>query len=110
MSLVQKLRKARESWATVGGFEFLIRRPTALEGAELRSRGPAEKLAACVVDWKGVTEQHLVPGGAADPVPFDTEVFVEWVSDRPELLTGITEAITAAIVAHQKRREELAKN
>lgn len=110
MSLVERLRRARETWATVGGFDFLIRRPTALEGAELRDRGRAAQLAACVVDWRGVKESDLVPGGAGDAVPFDAEVFVEWVSDRPELLAGITQAITDAIRAHQEKREALAKN
>jgi hypothetical protein len=110
VSLIQKLRQARQTWATVGRFGFLIQRPTALEGAELAGASPVEKLRACVVNWRGITEQDLVPGGAADPVPFDSDLFAEWVSDQPEILTGITEAITAAILAHQARRQALEKN
>lgn len=110
MSLVEKLKRARESWTTVGKFEFLVRRPTALEGAELARSGPRAQLAAAVVGWKGVTEQDLVPGGTADPVPFDAEVFVEWVSDRPEILLALTTAINDAVAAYAAKRRELEKN
>ena len=36
MSLVEKMRKARESRVEAGGKVFIIRRPTALEMIELR--------------------------------------------------------------------------
>lgn len=110
-TLAERLRAARETWVTVEGVELLIRRPTALEATELARAGAVERLRATVVGWRGVTEQTLrVPGGTADPVPFDADTFVEWVADQPKVLVGVSEEIKRIVEAHKARREALEKN
>jgi len=110
MSLVERMRRARETWASVEKWDFLVRRPTHYEAAQLRGAGAGEVLRACVVDWRNVLESDLVPGGAADALPFDADVLVEWLLDRPTLLAGVLSAITEAVVADVNRREGAKKN
>lgn len=110
MGLVEQMRKARESWATVEGFDFLIRRPTHFEVAQLREADAAAVLRACVVGWRNVKLSDLVRSEPADPAPFDAEALVEWVLDQPPLLAGLLGAVTEAIEADVARRKAAQKN
>lgn len=119
---LQRLLAAREQWIKVGSFELLIRRPTRYqlalwapqEDAEGKQTAPAAdarvQLRTCVIDWRGVTEVMVLPGGGPEPLAFDTDLFVTWIEDRPEELKQTFEAITAMIVAAAGRAEDLEKN
>ncbi len=112
MSLVEKMRKAREQVVEAGGFAFTIRRPTQLEMIELsaspRSKGRA--VLPFVVGWSGVTGLDVVPGGDPLPLEFDPAVRDEWLTDRIDLLKPLSDAIFDAYTAEETRREDAKKN
>ena len=114
MSLVEKLRKARESTVTIGGHRFTIRRPTELEMIELQHAGRAKGRAVLpfVIGWGDtVTALALgVPGGDAHPVAFDPAVRDEWLTDRLDLLQPLADALFAAVAAHAAKLEDAKKN
>jgi hypothetical protein len=107
-TLIEKIRKAREVTIYQDGFGFTIRRPTDMEFMTLR-RGAVDLediLRRFVVNWLDVKEIDLIPGGSPTPVPFDSELFVEWVVDRPSLWLPLRRAIEAAYESHAKAIED----
>lgn len=111
MSLIDQLRKARESRIEVGEWVFTIRRPTDMEVIELQEQGGLNLRNALqfVTGWN-LREIDLIPGGAPDPVPFDAELFREWVADRPEVWSPLAEGIGDAYRRHAARMEADSKN
>lgn len=110
MSLADKIRKAREIRVPVGGYTFTVRRPTDVEIIELRGTIPITRLLPYIIGWEGVTEGDIIPGGDPHPLAFDAEACAEWLSDRPDLLGPLVEAIMDAYRQHVQRLEEAAKN
>lgn len=110
MSLIEKLRRARERDVEVGGYTFTVRRPTDLEAIALRGSHAGADLMPFVVGWRGVREIDLVPGGSAVDVPFDAEVAADWLADRPDLLWPLVDAIIDSYRAHVAALEEAQKN
>lgn len=110
MSLVEKIRKARETKVEAGGFTFAIRRPTALEMIELRSVPRGRAYLPFVVGWEGVKEMDILPGGDPHPLDFNADVCAEWLTDRLDLLLPISEAIDVAFKANEDRLENSKKN
>lgn len=108
--LADKFRKALEGRKTVGAFTFIFRRPTWEEAQRIAGGQSAEKLTAHVIGWEGVRELDIIPGGDAQPVPFDAEACRLWLCDRPDLLGPVSAAIIAAYEAHTARLEETLKN
>lgn len=112
MSLIDKMRKAREQVVEAGGFTFTIRRPTQLEMIELsaspRSRGRA--VLPFITGWSCVTGLDVIPGGDPHPLEFDAAVRDEWLTDRLDLLKPLSDAIFAAYTAEEARREDAKKN
>lgn len=108
MSLVDKIRKARERKVEVGGHAFIIRRPTDVEALALRDASLAE-LVRFVVGWEMVTEADVLPGGDGHDLPFDAAVAAEWLADRPDLLHPLVEAVMDAYRAHVAALEAAAK-
>ncbi len=104
-SLIAKLKKSRETEVQAGKFTFTIRRPTDLEVVNLRSQilKQGDIMAQFVVDWLGVHELDIIPGGNPVPVPFDSELFINWVADHPDLWSPLTDAILTAYSAHQEQ-------
>ena len=112
MGLADKLRKARESQKTLGEFTFTIRRPTDVEANALRSSGrltPAAFL-PFVIGWDGVKELDMIPGGDPHPLAFDADVCKEWLSDRPDLLSPLADAIMDAYMKHVEGLKGITKN
>lgn len=103
-SLIEKIKKAREQRVDAGGYSFTIRRPTDMDMLTLRNQAPTQGdiMHRYVTGWSGVLENHVVPGGSSDQVPFDSDLFIEWVSDRPELWRPLTDAIMQSYEAHFK--------
>lgn len=110
MSLIDKIRKAREQVIEAGGFKFTIRRPTDVEMIGLQGDGSVARLFPFVVGWEGVREMDLIPGGDPHPLRFDAEVCAEFLSDRPDLLGPLVSAIMSAYRAHAEALEDAAKN
>lgn len=110
-ALVERMRAQRERWVDVGGYGFLLRRPTALQMAVWRRSGADERtlLAEAVVGWRGVRERDLVSSGGETEIPFEADTCIEWLSDRPDLLDGVLDALHGMIVEHGDRLETARK-
>lgn len=108
--LAEKIRKAREKRMEVDGFGFTVRRPTDLDMLELRGGVSPRMLMAYVVDWDGVKEIDLIPGGDGAPLAFDAEACAEWVADRPDIFAALVNEIMDSYRAHQEAQEAAKKN
>lgn len=109
MSLVDKIRKARESRVEAGGFTFIIRRPTELEIHELVGK-PIRALLPFVVGWEGVRELDIIAGGNPHPLEFDAEACAAWLEDRIDLVAPLSKAIHDSYSTHAEKRETERKN
>lgn len=110
MSLVEKIRKARELKVEAGGFTFVILRPTALDMSEMSSASRGRAILPFVIGWEGVRELDLIPGGDPHPLAFDADVCGEWLADRIDLLGPLASKVFEAFVAHQARLKDEKKS
>lgn len=108
-ALVEKLRKSRELIVECGGHKFTARRPTDADAINLAGINPVDFIRRFVVNWD-LIELDVMPGGGPEPVPFDSELWGEWISDHPELWSPLSTAIMDAYTLHAQQREESAKN
>jgi hypothetical protein len=108
--LSEKMRRARELREPVGGFTFVLLRPTPEDVAELRGRISAASLKRFVIGWEGVKEIDLIPGGDGALVPFDVEACMEWLADRPDLMAPLGTAILKAYTDYTAKLGEQQKN
>lgn len=100
-TLLERLRAGRETWARLSGeVEICIRRPTNLELAMHRERDAPAWLRASICDWRGVRELDLDPGGGGKAAPFDADLAVEWLSDRPQDFVAAWTAWNKAVEDH----------
>lgn len=109
MSLVDKIRKARETGVEVEGFRFTIRRPTDQEAINLKGMTFIEVAQRFVVDWSGVKEMNLFPGGDGAEVKFDAELWKEWCADHPDFWGPISTAVFESYQDHCKARDDTKK-
>jgi hypothetical protein len=111
MNLIAKIRKARLSEIEAGGKRFTICRPTDLEVAKMRGEAlsPFDIMVRHVVGWQ-LTERDLVGDGSDAAVPFDGDLFAEWVVDQPDLWQPLAEAVMGAYAKHREAMEAAAKN
>jgi hypothetical protein len=111
MSLIDKIRKARESVAEVGGHKFTIRRPTEAEQAEMYKDpkfSPLVLVRRCVVGWD-LQEIDLIPGGDPIALNFSTDLWVEYIDDKSELWKPLADAIKQSISDHNEKAERAEK-
>lgn len=103
-NLIEKLKKSRETQVTVDGFTFTVRRPTDMEFVDMRNMTlkQGDFLERFVIDWQRVGEIDIIPGGTTVAVPFSTDLFMEWIADRPKLWAPLIEAIISSYNTHQK--------
>lgn len=103
-NLIEKLKKARETQVTADGHTFTVRRPTDMEVVDMRNQTfkQGDILERFVIDWQGINEIDIIPGGTTVEVPFSTGLFMEWIADRPKLWPPLIEAILTAYDTHQK--------
>lgn len=109
MSLLDKIRKARETGVEAGGRKFTIRRPTDEEAMQFGKSGLLDIVKKFVIGWE-LTELDLIPGGDGVAVKFDPELFSEWVADQPEVWEPLGTAILNAYKAHTDKRDAAVKN
>lgn len=109
-TLLERLRAARERWVDVGSHQLLLRRPTGRAVfALVREGNDAELLRQCVVGWRNVREVDLVPGGEGVEAPFDPELCVEWLEDRPDLFADAVKGVVSLIEDYTRQRDDDAK-
>lgn len=102
MSLIDRMRKARESVVVIGDHRLTISRPTHLDAMGMQYESNREAITGIskfVVGWD-VTELQLVPGGTNELVPFDNELFIEWLQDQPKLWEPLIDAVKGAYQVH----------
>lgn len=111
-SRLEKMRRGREQLVELGGFSFTIRRPTDLQFAAIYSKGALkpESLLPFVVGWRGVKDKDLFPGGDDVASEFDAEDCAEWLSDRPDLLMPLLDAVVASYTSHIETFKAAEKN
>lgn len=109
--LIDKIRQSRQQTVEVEGLRFTVRRPTDLETLHWLGDGleQDEILRRFVIGWDGVKEADLINGGTPKPVEFDSDLFMEWVADRPQTWAPLIEAITTAYREHQRQLEDSLK-
>lgn len=107
-NLIKKIQKAREITINAGKFSFTVRRPTDLEMLYLRGQDvrQGDLLEKFVTGWFGVTELDLIPGGTGVPVDFDSKLFMEFVSDRPELWGPLANGIMDSYAQHRQKLDD----
>lgn len=111
MSLLDRIKKAREVKVPVGGFTFLVRRPSELEMLELKRSGITErKLLDFVVGWEGVKESDLINGGDPHPLAFDSAACCLWLEDRADLLGPVVSQVIQSFQDHAAQRQAAEKN
>ncbi len=111
MSLVDKIRKAREVGVEVDGKAFTIRRPTDEEALRI-GRDDMDMLSIVkrfTIGWD-LTELDVIPGGTGAKLAFDSELFGEWVADQPAVWEPLAQAIMDAYKAHAEKRDAAVKN
>ena len=102
-ALIDKLRKSREITIHEGGYGFTVRRPTDLEAAQMRGGVDlGEFLKKFVIGWT-LQELDIIPGGNPVHVPFDPDLFGEWIADHPELWGPLQTAIFTSYESHLKK-------
>ena len=112
----RRILAQREEWVTAGRFRFLVRRPAELVIARLRRKHAdsadfvLELVRTAVVGWDGIDEAALYAGGGDQPIPFDSETFIAWVEDQPEVYGDIAAGVLDAIQAHKARQAAVEKN
>lgn len=109
-TLIEKIRKARESSVELSGFVFKFRRPTDEEAVTLGRMTFIDVCRHFVTGWEKVKELDVIPGGGPEPVPFDAELWGEWLADRPDFWQPLQKAILDSYRAHSKKRDAEAKN
>lgn len=111
MGLIDQIRAARQRSVTVGERSFTVRRPTDLEVAEMQGKPPSPFAIVLrfTVGWS-LKESDLIEGGADAAVPWDADLFSEWVADQPELWEPLSSEVLNGYAAHRDRSEGATKN
>lgn len=112
-SLIDKLRKARQQRVESHGKVFTVRRPNDVEWLDLRLDGGMnpKNIIKFVCGWENMTQHDLgIPGGTADVVPFDHDLYMEWIADHYEHWEDISKAVVDSYKKHDEEITELLKN
>lgn len=116
---LQRLREQRLHWcdlpadaAGAPGLRVRYRRPLEAEMHRFVAGVTVEHVCDYVVAWDGFTEAVLLGAavGASDAVPFDRELWAEWVRDRSEVATAVAIEIARVMQQHLEQRTAAAKN
>lgn len=109
MSLIDDIKKARESSVTVGNVTFKCRVASVQEYVEysIKSVIDPDVCRKHVIDWSGVTEADLIEGGKKEPVSFDAELFDLVIGDKPDWWQAIYKHV---IEKAQQKLEQKAEN
>lgn len=109
MAALDKRLKAREMVVDLLGHRYTLRRPTAKQRIDAAGGTRLDLARACVVGWD-LTGLDLLPGGDALPMPFDRDLWDDWLDDAPDLWLPLIEAVEDLIARHDAALEAAAKN
>jgi len=112
MSIVEKLRQARNIEIEIDGVVFLAKRPTDLQAARWHSEkyNFCDMAADSVYGWRGFTGDMISSDLPKAEIPFDKELWSEWIVDNQEYWTPIAEKVLTAYSDFRKTKGEAAKN
>lgn len=74
-----------------------------------RWRYGRSKFLAFVRDWPGMRELDIVPGGTGAAIPFDSDLFMAWVSDQPNIAEQLANAVLQSWLDHNSAIEATQK-
>jgi hypothetical protein len=109
MSILDKMRKARQRRVEAGGLTFILRCPSDIEAARMGKANTTDLL-QFVIGWEGVQEIHLYPGGSAVDAPWSAEVCQEFLAFRPDLWDALVSGVLALYTEHVAALEDATKN
>lgn len=117
-AILKTMRAQRAVWMDLEpGKRVQVIRPREAELIEhfLLQRGghtaELQRVQQFVVGWEGFTEaDFLGAAGASDPLPFNAELWAEWISDHLALVPKVAQKLVEIIEAHAATKEEAAKN
>jgi hypothetical protein len=106
---LRALREQRRFWVDLqGGLRVQLQRPLEAEMPRFTAGVQVEDVAACAVDWAGFTEASLIgPAGNSEPLPFDADLWGEYVRDNLDAVQACANALAEAITAHLQRKAAL---
>jgi hypothetical protein len=108
-SLIDKIRAARQSVVEIDNISYTISRPTDMDVLTWQGKTDGDILRKFVINWSGVNEIDLIPGGSPTPVQFETELFIESIADKPDHVALLAKAIVDSYKAHIEAREQAQK-
>ena len=93
MSLIDKIKKSRESSVIVNDKKFTVRRPTDFEAISMGDMNAKQVLSRFVIGWAGMQEIDLIEGGDAVDVEFSTDLFISWSEGNLDVWAELIAAI-----------------
>lgn len=112
ITLLETLRKGRESKLQLGDVTLNVRRPTDLESTQMVYTDVVEAVrgaSSCVIGWD-LKQVDWIPGGGDLLTPFSRALFLEWIEDRPALWEPLVNGIKDMLEVRNRRLEESKKN
>jgi hypothetical protein len=114
-ALIAALRSARHVWVDLPGCTgaaVRILRPLEAEFGRFVAGITVDHVCTYVDAWRGFTEATIQGEavGAEDAVPFDADLWAEWVRDRVPCVEVVAQAIGKAITDHLQNRKATAGN
>ena len=109
-SLIAKMRAAREQNVEVGGFTFVVRRPTEMDMMEMQNKPLGRSALRHVVGWSDVKESDVLANGDPEPLEYDAGIAEEWLLDRIDLLAPLTDKVMTSFRDHIAKRAAAEKN
>lgn len=110
--LVQRLKDDRISALSIGHITFQVRRPTDIDVANIYKDGLTtfDIARTAVTGWAGVKESDIIQGGAERQIPWNAELYAEWIKDNPQYWQPIRDHAMTAYERHASVRDEAKKN
>ena len=118
--ILARMRSLRQRWIELEpGRRVQIIRPLEVDVQDFISRSEqteVDRMHNCAVKyvtgWEGFTESFLLGAdqAAADPVPFDSDLWAEVVRDHADWLVKVTRALMEEMAKHGKERDDAGKN
>lgn len=104
---LSQLLASRERWIDAAGYRLKLRRPAEASLAAQAGKTERELMDWCtghaVVDWE-LREEDVLPGVGGDArVPFDQDLYREWVADHMEVASAVAMATLALVKEHSEK-------
>lgn len=112
MTLIEKIRQARVVRIPVDKMIFIARRPTVEEFASIYRDGLKDPDIArkFVTGWENVLERDIFKDGDETVIPFDSEVWSEFIADHPKIWEAVTKQVLQSTQEHIKSLADSEKN